>query len=180
MARKKVIEEVIPEVVEEVKEGTTEEVVEEKPKATRKRKVKVEEPIVESIVESPIAEEPVQDIIETPVIEEITTPVVEEVATPVAEEKPKKAKKAKVAKAEVPTSIVEEVKSENSVTITDDVPYKARVTATIIHSRKGPGLGFHTVRDLYKGAIVVVQEVDGNWGRISKETWININYIEKI
>ena len=182
------------DVVEEVKEA----VVEETPKTTKKTTAKkstakkAKAPVAEEVVvEEPKVEEPVIEEVkvEEPIIEE---PKSEEsvvdtapVAEPVVEEKPKKSKQAKIKKIEEPAP-TEEIAAETpkdiqeSTVVADAVPYKGKVAATMIFSRKGPGLNYHTVRTLYKGAIVVVSKVVGNWGKISRDTWVNINYIEKI
>ena len=159
-----VTEEIAPEVVEE---STVEEVVEEKPKAKRGRKAKVEEAAIE---EAPIEESIVE---ETPTVEEIPEPIAEPIVEeakeePIVKETPK-VKKAKAAEK------VEEVKAEEP-----SGPYAARVNSIITHSRRGPGMAFPTARTLNKGSIVHISEVNGNWGKISQNTWININYVDKI
>ena len=184
MARKKVTEETVPETTSEIVETP---VVEEAPK-TKKRasKKKVEEPVVEEV---PAAEPTVEEIL-TPSAEEVQAvndyfekldsetaepPIVFESCELVVE-KPKKAKKIKEAKVEEPAP-VEEAKVEEPKT---ELPYRAKVSASIIHARKGPGMSFHTARDLYNGTLVVITEVDGNWGKIGKDLWVNINYVEKV
>ena len=188
MARKKKTEEVVeevqsiaieesaPEIIEEVAEAPIEEVVEEKPKAKRGRKAKVEEPIVEeTTIETISVEEVVVDPtpVEEPIVEEVKVeePIVEEI--PIIEETPvvekKSAKKTKVVKAEVV------VPTETSAT-----QFVARVTASMIQSRKGPGLAYHVARNIYKGTVVHISAVEGNWGQISKNTWVNLNFVEKI
>ena len=169
-----VTEEVAPEVVEE---STVEEVVEEKPKAKRGRKAKVEETAVEEApVEEPTVEEVsvVESVAEESIVEE--TPTVEEIPESIAE------------------PIIEEVKEELIVKETPKVkkakaaekveepagPYVARVNSIITHSRRGPGMAFPIARTLNKGIIVHISEVNGNWGKISQNTWININYVDKI
>ena len=164
------VAEVAPEVSDDVvAEAPVDEVVEEKPKARRSKKAKVEE-LVEDIAAEPVVEEPAV-IEETPIVAE---PIVEEVKEePVVEVKP-----AKKVKAEKIEPVVEE-KIEVSEPAGNE-PFVARVTASMIHSRKGPGLNWHIARDIYKGTVVHIVEVQGNWGRISQNTWVNINYVEKI
>ena len=190
MARKKAE---VTEVTEEIQNAepivettpeveATEEVVEEKPK--RGRKKKVEEPVEEVKVEEPIAEK-IPEVKEEPVVE--SEPIVEGVKEeliaveepqheikaeePIVEEK--SVKKTKAKKSEP----VEEVKIEETK---PTGVYVGRITLPKTQSRKGPGLAFPIARDLYKGNIVHISEVDGNWGKISQNTWININYVDKI
>ena len=64
--------------------------------------------------------------------------------------------------------------------VAEFVPYKAIVKSGILNVRVGPSINYHRVRDIYKNAKITILEENGNWGRIGKELWVNINYIEKI
>lgn len=179
MARKKT-EEVVE--VKAVEEPVVEEsVVEEKPKAKRTTKKKVEEPTVDVIVnvtedapavveESKAEPAKIETYFEKLDKETTESPIIIEDVQAV-EEKSKKIKKVKAKKVEEPVS------TEDT---TSDLPYRATVISSAISVRKGPGLTFHHIRYLNKDMKVTVLEVSGNWGRIGKDMWININYIEKV
>ena len=155
MAKKKTEEVVVNEEVQEV-------VVEEKPKSTRKSSKKK--------VEEPVAEEPK---VEEPVVEE---PKAEE---PKAEEPKAKKPKAKPAEpAKEDKSAV--IKADIAVDASDFTSYTAVVSANgVLPIRKAPSMLSNKIGSLAAGAKVVVLEVDGNWARIGKDRWVNINYIAK-
>ena len=177
MPKKKITEETLSEVTVDTVESP---VVEETPKETKKRSAKkeVEEPVVEPTVEEILAPtvedtQKVKDYFEKLDAEATEAPIVLE-QVELVEEKPKRVKKVKAEKVEDPAPV------EKADEVVSDFPYKAKIVASVIHSRKGPGMTFHTARDLYKGTVVSVAEIDGNWGRVGKDLWVNINYIEKI
>lgn len=173
MAKKKKTEEVEPEVIVEetvatetpvedaVAEIPTEDVVvEEKPKTTRKKKTTKK---VETVAEEP--EEKVEEVTapETPVVEEI-------------QPEPEKAEA---------VQIVVDAVEETPVVIETPAAdmfesYKAVVKVGSLNVRVGPGINYNRVRDIYKNAKIAILEENGNWGRIGKDLWVNINYIEKI
>lgn len=143
--------EVAEEVIEEVK--TVEEVaVEEKPKRTRKKKV----------------EEPVEEVKEP--VEEVKEP--EPVAEPVAEPEPE---------VEVVGNFAAEVKAVPEVKAEEKAfePYKA-VAKSALNVTKGAGMTFNKIGSISAGSKITVLEVSGNFGRVGKDRWININFIEKI
>lgn len=178
MARKKKTEEVEPEVIVEetvatetpvedaVAETPAEDVVveetpvEDKPKTTRKKKTTKK---VETVAEEP--EEKVEEVTvpETPVVEEI-------------QPEPEKAEAEQIV-----VDVVEETPVVIETPTTDMFePYKAIVKVGSLNVRVGPGINYNRVRDIYKNAKITILEEDGNWGRIGKDLWVNINYIEKI
>lgn len=46
--------------------------------------------------------------------------------------------------------------------------------------RSGPSTDYGKVGELYDGAIVSVLETDGDWGKISGDMWISMNYVKEI
>ena len=154
MAKKKKTEEVEEiQAVEEI-QPAEETVVEEKPKA-KKTKKKAETP-----VEEPAVEEQVTEKIEEPVVEE--APVEE----PVVVEEPKKEEP----KVEVKVDMAE----------TSDFTSYMGLATGLIQIRKAPTMQSTVIGNISKGSKVVILEIDGNWARIGKDRWININYIEKV
>ena len=150
MARKKATEDAAPEVVEEVKEV----VQEETPKATKKTSTKKKAAKVE--------EAPVEEVVEAPVVEE---PVVEApVEEPVVEEP--------AAEAPIEAPAVEPAPSGE---------YLAVVTAkTRLNILRGPSMAAPTIGSLVPGAKVLIEETSGNFGRIGRNKWVNINFVKKI
>ena len=59
--------------------------------------------------------------------------------------------------------------------------YKAKVTATWLNVREGPDASYPTIGPALRyGELVVVQEVDGKWGRVGPTHWIHLSYTERI
>ena len=54
-----------------------------------------------------------------------------------------------------------------------------RVTADSLRIRKGPGIQYTETGALMNGYQVVVERVQGDWGKIS-DGWINLNYVVKV
>jgi len=172
MGRKKKTEEavVVDESVIEVTEPitTTEEVVaEEKPKAKRGRKAKAV-PTEESVVEETAVEEPAVEVVN---VDQEVAEIYEEI----------KAESAETPEPEVTVVEPELIKIEEDMPATSESEaFTAKVYVNVLHSRRGPGYNYRMARTVYKGTVLHISEVDGNWGKISPETWVNINFVEKI
>lgn len=65
--------------------------------------------------------------------------------------------------------------------VSASVPYVARVTATALNVRKGPGTSYKVSTVIYKGgAYTIVEEKDG-WGKLkSGAGWICLKYTERV
>jgi len=59
--------------------------------------------------------------------------------------------------------------------------FKGRVTANQLNIRKGPGINYQDVGDLYKGEIVRISNIAGKdvWVEIGPEKWIALAYKDK-
>lgn len=180
MARKKATEDVAPEVVEEVKEVVQEETPKATKKSSTKKKAeKVEAAPVEEVVEAPVEEVPAEaPVVEEPVVEE---PVVEApVEEPAVEEPAAEAPVEEVKVEEAPKA----VKAEPKVNAPEPAPsgtYRAVVTAkTRLNILRGPSMAAPTIGSLVPGAKVLIEETSGNFGRIGRNKWVNINFVKKI
>ncbi len=60
-------------------------------------------------------------------------------------------------------------------------PFKAKVTASVLNIRKGPGTGYAIVGTIEDQGVYTIMEESGGWGRLkSGAGWISMAYTKKI
>ena len=62
-----------------------------------------------------------------------------------------------------------------------NVAYVARVTATALNVRKGPGTSYDISTVIYKGGAYTIVEEQNGWGKLkSGAGWICLKYTERV
>ena len=59
-------------------------------------------------------------------------------------------------------------------------PWIARVKATKLNGRKGPGMEYEVIRYLYTDEVFTVVKEEGNWLQAKMGYWVHKNYVEYV
>lgn len=58
-------------------------------------------------------------------------------------------------------------------------PYNATIT-TLLNVRRGPGYEYEVVEVLQANTVEKILEENGEWGRIGRDKWVCLQYIQKL